>query len=302
MLARDVRLPLDHPNERSLHERPVPRSGGMAIMAGIFCAFAMLAIPPTLVLPSVLLAAVSFLDDVRGLPVALRFGIHCFAAVGFAAAAFPAAPIALLVLVVLSAVWMTNLYNFMDGSDGLAGGMTLFGFGFLGIAAWMAGGLTLASTCFAVAAAAAAFLVFNFHPARVFMGDTGSIPLGFLAAAIGAIGWRDGLWPMWFAPVVFSPFIADASLTIIRRLLRRERLWIAHRDHYYQRLVLMGWGHRKTAFAEYALMLACGLAALWAARQPVYWQLGAGALLAVLYCAFALAIALAWRRFSEKSH
>lgn len=300
MLARDLRLPLDHPNERSLHGRPVPRSGGMAIMAGIFCAFAMLTIPPTLVLPCVLLAAVSFLDDVRGLPVMLRFVSHCVAAVGFAAAGFSAAPLGLLVLVVLSTVWMTNLYNFMDGSDGLAGGMTLLGFGFLGVAAWMGGDITLASMCFAIAASAAAFLVFNFHPARVFMGDTGSIPLGFLAAAIGAIGWRDGLWPMWFAPAVFSPFIVDASITIIRRMLRRERLWIAHRDHYYQRLVLMGWGHRKTALAEYALMLCCGLLALWAASQPVYLKLCAAALLAVSYCAFALTITVAWRRFSEK--
>ena len=300
MLARDVRLPLDHPNERSLHKRPVPRSGGMAIMAGVFCALAVLMISPVLVLPTVILAAISFLDDLRGVPVALRLAVHCIVAAGFTAAAFPAAPQGLPVLVFISAVWMTNLYNFMDGSDGLAGGMALIGFGFLGTGAWLAGGTALALACFAIAASAAAFLVFNFHPARVFMGDTGSIPLGFLAAGVGAIGWRDGLWPMWFAPVVFSPFIADASLTLIRRILRQERVWVAHPDHYYQRLVLMGWGHRKTALAEYGLMVFCGLMALWATRQPVYLQIGAAAILAVSYGALVVAVTFAWRRFTEK--
>lgn len=300
MLARKVRLPLDLPNERSLHEQPVPRSGGMAIMAGVFLAFAVLTIPPLLVLPTVVLAAVSFFDDLRGLSAALRFGVHCVTAAVFAAAAFPGAPLWLPALAMLSAVWMTNLYNFMDGSDGLAGGMALFGFGFLGIAAWIAGAGAFASACLAIAAASAAFLRYNFHPARVFMGDTGSIPLGFLAAAIGAIGWRDALWPIWFAPVVFSPFIVDASLTIVRRILRRERLWVAHRDHYYQRLVLMGWGHRRTALAEYALMAVCGLGALWAARQPVYLQLGAAAMLGIGYLALALSVTLAWRRFCAR--
>lgn len=301
MLGRKVRLPLDLPNQRSLHERPVPRSGGMAIMAGIFLAFALLMIPPLVVLPTVILAAVSFFDDLRGLSAALRFGVHCVTATAFAAAALPGAPLWLLALVMLSAVWMTNLYNFMDGSDGLAGGMTLIGFGFLGAAAWAAGGTTIAMACLAVAAAAAAFLAFNFPPARIFMGDTGSIPLGFLAAAIGAIGWREALWPMWFAPLVFSPFIADASVTIVRRMLRRERLWVAHRDHYYQRLVLMGWGHRKTALAEYALMFFCGSVALWAIGQPVYWQLGAAAIVAAVYGALARAVTRAWRRSSRKS-
>lgn len=302
MLSRQERLPLDRPNDRSLHDRPVPRSGGMAIMAGVFCAFALLAVPPLWVLPVVLLAAISLLDDLGGMPSALRLAVHCLAAVLFAAAALPASPLAVQLLFVLAAIWMTNLYNFMDGSDGLAGGMTLIGFGALGIGAWGAQSTMLAALCFAVAAAAAGFLAFNFHPARVFMGDTGSIPLGFLATALGAIGWRDGLWPAWFAPVVFSPFIVDASLTIARRIARRDRFWEAHHDHYYQRLVRMGWGHRNTALAGYALMLGCALGALWTVGQPLYWQLGAGAAAALVYVALAIAIDGAWRRHSEKNH
>ena len=85
------------------------------------------------------------------------------------------------------------------------------------------------------------FLVFNFPPARVFLGDAGSVPLGFLAGALGAQGALSGAWPMWFPVLVFSPFIVDATVTIARRVARGERIWIAHRDHYYQRLVLSGW-------------------------------------------------------------
>ena len=99
------------------------------------------------------------------------------------------------------------------------------------------------------------------------MGDAGSIPLGFLSAALGILGWRAGHWPLWFPLLVFSPFVVDASLTLARRVLRGERFWQAHRSHYYQRLVQLGWGHRNTALAEYALMAACGGLALWALGQ-----------------------------------
>ena len=78
---------------------------------------------------------------------------------------------------------------------------------------------------------------------------------GFSPARLGLIGWRDGLWPLWFPVVVFAPFVVDASVTLARRALAGERVWEAHRSHYYQRLVLIGWSHRRTAFAEYGLML-----------------------------------------------
>ncbi len=86
----------------------------------------------------------------------------------------------------------------------------------------------LASIC--VAAAGAAFLLFNFPPARIFMGDAGSIPLGFLAAAVGALGWHDGLWPLWFPVVVFAPFVVDASVTLVRRAVRGERVDLVQRE------------------------------------------------------------------------
>jgi UDP-N-acetylmuramyl pentapeptide phosphotransferase/UDP-N-acetylglucosamine-1-phosphate transferase len=102
-------------------------------------------------------------------------------------------------------------------------------------------------------------MMFNFDPARVFMGDAGSIPLGFLAGGIGLLGVVLGRSPVWFPVLVFAPFVIDASVT----LLRRERFWAAHRQHYYQRLVRMGWSHRRLALAEYVLMAGSGLTALW---------------------------------------
>jgi UDP-N-acetylmuramyl pentapeptide phosphotransferase/UDP-N-acetylglucosamine-1-phosphate transferase len=120
----------------------------------------------------------------------------------------------------------------------------------------------LAELCVVLAAAAAAFLVRNFPPARIFMGDVGSVPLGFLAGAIGLVGWNDGLWPLWFPVLVFAPFVCDATLTLLKRLARGERVWQAHRDHYYQRLVRMGFGHRGAALIEYTAMLGCAVAAL----------------------------------------
>src|SRR5260221_511541 len=132
--ARD-RWPLDVPNERSLHVRPVPRSGGIAMMAGVLSGFAILQTPLVVVLPAAMLVALSHFDDLRGLPISVRFGAQLAAAAGFAFGAFPVVALPFLVLIVIGILWVTNLYNFMDGSDGLAGGMTVAGFAFLGVGA-----------------------------------------------------------------------------------------------------------------------------------------------------------------------
>jgi UDP-GlcNAc:undecaprenyl-phosphate/decaprenyl-phosphate GlcNAc-1-phosphate transferase len=293
--ARD-HLPLDIPNPRSLHVRPVPRSGGIAMMAGIFAGFALMQTPLVVVVPAAALVALSRWDDVRGLPVRLRFAVQLLACAGFAYAALPLAAAPLVVLAALAALWATNLYNFMDGADGLAASMALFGFSFLGVGAWLSGDQALTADCAIVAAASAAFLVFNFPAARVFMGDAGSIPIGFLAAAVALVGVRDGDWPFWFPAVVFAPFVADATVTLLRRIAAGERIWEAHRQHYYQRLVRMGWSHRRTTLAECGLMLVCGVTAVWAVRQPPHLQAGAVAAVAVLVAALAVWVETAWRR------
>jgi UDP-N-acetylmuramyl pentapeptide phosphotransferase/UDP-N-acetylglucosamine-1-phosphate transferase len=296
LLKRSSGLPLDHPNERSLHEVPVPRVGGIGIVAGTLLAFVLVRAEPLLAAFVAALAAVSFADDRAHLPIAVRFAVHTVAAAAFVHVAAPDIALLWQAAIVLAMVWMTNLYNFMDGSDGLAGGMALFGFGAYALAAWLAGDVVFAVVAASVAAAAAAFLAFNFPPARVFMGDAGSIPLGFLAAALGILGWRAGHWPSWFPALVFSPFVVDATVTLIRRVLRGERFWRAHRTHYYQRLVQLGWGHRNTALAEYALMAACGAGALWALGQQTAARMAMLVAVALVYLALAALVDVAWQR------
>jgi UDP-N-acetylmuramyl pentapeptide phosphotransferase/UDP-N-acetylglucosamine-1-phosphate transferase len=283
-------LAVDIPNHRSLHTRPVPRTGGLAILTGVLVAWLFMQISMGWVLISVtlFLMVISFLDDLRSLPATWRFFTH-FLAIGVFVW-FCDVGMSVLAVAVFSMVWMINLYNFMDGSDGLAGGMTLFGFGFYVLAAWMAGDMALSLAALTVAAAALAFLVFNFHPAKIFMGDAGSIPLGFLAAALGFLGWQRGDWPLWFPILVFSPFIVDATVTLLKRLLRGEKVWHAHREHYYQRLVRAGWGHRKTALWEYGLMISVGFSALWMKSEA--WPVQAAGLIfwALLYFSLALMV------------
>lgn len=294
MLGRRLRLPMDSPNQRSLHQTPVPRAGGIAIMAGI--------LPSSVLLPgaraatglALILALISLEDDRRGLPTSLRLAAQIGVAVAFGLLFIPQLPLTYMAAAVFAIVWLCNLYNFMDGSDGLAGGMTLIGFGIYGIAAWLAGDRMLALMNFSVAAAAFAFLLFNFHPARIFMGDSGSVPLGFLAAASGLIGWQRGLWPLWLPLLVFSPFIVDATATLIKRALKREKIWRAHRDHYYQRVVRMGFGHSKTAVLEYALMLAAGISALLARNAETPLTLFAFWILA--YLSVMIIVDLRWSR------
>ena len=294
MLRRD-RLPMDHPNERSLHATPTPRIGGLGILAGVLFAWVWLidAVLLPVLLGTLALAAVSVLDDMRGLPVGIRFLAHFVAAAG-CLLAFGFNGWALLAGT-LAVVWTTNLYNFMDGSDGLAGGMATIGFGALALAAWLGGAPALAALCAAIAAAALAFLRFNFPPARVFMGDAGSIPLGFLAAMLGIVGTMQQVWSGLFPLLVFSPFIVDASVTLVRRTLRGEKIWKAHRSHYYQRVVLLGASHRQLALAAYLLMVVMAALAFALAILPKY-SLGVLAISVAIYLLLFLAIDSRWRR------
>jgi UDP-N-acetylmuramyl pentapeptide phosphotransferase/UDP-N-acetylglucosamine-1-phosphate transferase len=295
---------LDHPNQRSLHTHPTPRTGGLALMTGAFAGWIAAQPSWSWAVMSMLffLLIVSFWDDVRGLSVIWRFLAHFLAAEIFVALyLLPSLGFVGTAMAVLAIVWMTNLYNFMDGSDGLAGGMALFGFGFYGLAAWLHGDAAFAGLCWSVAAASLAFLLFNFHPARIFMGDSGSIPLGFLAATFGLLGWHAEYWPLWFPALVFSPFILDASVTLAKRLLRGEKVWQAHREHYYQRLVQMGWGHRQTALAEYALMAVAGASATWAIAQDGRTQLAFGIVWGLAYLLAMWLVDTKWSRMQRPS-
>jgi UDP-N-acetylmuramyl pentapeptide phosphotransferase/UDP-N-acetylglucosamine-1-phosphate transferase len=246
------------------------------------------------------LAAVSLLDDRAGLPARVRFLVHLAVAAALVALFPTNAPWFVVLLTPVALVWLINLYNFMDGADGLAGGMALFGFGGYAFAALTSANPDpqLAFVCAAIAGAAAGFLLFNFHPARIFLGDAGSIPLGFFAGALGYWGWRGGVWPVWFPALVFAPFIADASVTLLHRLARGEKFWQAHREHYYQRMVRLGLGHARTARTWYLLMVAGITIANWAVHHAPVVQWAAVIGWAAVLALAGLMIDRRWRRFA----
>ena len=293
---------LDQPNERSLHSRATPRTGGLAILAGIVVGtlgtwrqWWFPGMGPAL-LGLLAVAAVSFADDMRPQPAWGRFLVHFAAAIllVYGAGFDPimhllpgltwGAPLWLLqVFCVLLTAWLVNLYNFMDGMDGFAAGMALIGFGTLAVLGWLAGSHAYAAAALVVAAAAGGFLPFNFPPARLFMGDVGSGSLGFLVAFFILLAERIRLFPLWVGLLVFSPFVVDATWTLVRRAFKGRIPWKAHREHFYQRLVQSGWSHRRTTFLSYILMLKCSLLAVlaWCCAAPGVQGLLLGWMIAV---------------------
>lgn len=301
LLARATAwLPRDIPNARSMHAAPTPRFGGLAILLGMAAGLAAMSAEAHWWAPLALLVSVSWFDDYRPLPALPRLIVHFVAAAIFLALMPDGAPAFwLAALLTLGMVWMTNLYNFMDGLDGLAGGMAVFGFAAYALAAQLAGAHDLMLAALCIAAAAAAFLVFNLPPARLFLGDAGAIPLGFFAAALGIEGWRREVWSALFPLVVFSPFIADASLTLLRRAWQGKPIGHAHREHYYQRLARLGWPVQNVVLAAYALMLLATLAALLGERYAAAgWALSA---LTGMYLAAFRWIDRRWLAYAAKS-
>lgn len=270
---------LDQPNLRSLHDVPVSRLGGVAIVAGIAGA-TLVAYPwsgtstawpvsMSIMYAFLIVVLISFIDDVHSLPPWVRLASHVLAAVlvvhdglypieldigtwSWSLPVWVSIPFSILFV-----VWMINLYNFMDGMDGFASGMGLIGFGSLAVLGVLAGAPAFAQLAFGVAAACVGLLLVNFPPARLFMGDTGAASLGLLAAVFMLWAERRGVLPLWAGVVVFSPFIVDASWTLSSRIVSGHQPWRAHREHFYQRLVRLGWSHRRTVLWEYCLMLYC---------------------------------------------
>jgi len=243
---------LDHPNERSSHSQPTPRGGGLAIapvVLGAWAALAATGIAPAALWPVIggaaALLALSWTDDKGGLSARLRFGAH----LGVAIIGILALPQDRLVfqgllplaadraIAVIGWVWFLNLYNFMDGIDGITGVETASIGGGLVLLALITGGAG-APLAAVLVAAALGFLVFNWHPAKIFLGDSGSVPLGY------ALGWlllnaaADG----HLAAAVILPayYLADATITLGRRALRGEKVWQAHRQHFYQQALRGG--------------------------------------------------------------
>jgi UDP-N-acetylmuramyl pentapeptide phosphotransferase/UDP-N-acetylglucosamine-1-phosphate transferase len=284
---------LDRPNARSSHVVPTPRGGGLGALPPVLLGWGFLTLLPgadalqgAAILGALLLAAISWRDDRGHVPVRLRLLAQLVATVPVAL--LLPGPVAQgwlpgwldLALAVVAWVWFTNLYNFMDGIDGITGiETTALGIGLAAVAVaagpWIAAGPGLV-----LAAGAAGFLAWNWHPARVFLGDVGSIPFGYLAGGLLLALAGAGHW----AAALILPlyYLADATLTLLRRLARGEAMWRAHREHFYQRAVQGGLSHAgvalRVALAD-AVLVGC---ALWSLAAPWWALLAAAAVVAVL--------------------
>lgn len=295
---------LDHPNERSLHSMPIPRTGGLAIFLAVL--FGVLVITfeyemkPLIyyfLIGGGVVMLVSFIDDCINLNAGIRLAAHILATfpIIYGGILFDsthvtgiqwALPTSIsIVLSVVLIVWLINLYNFMDGIDGLAAGMVIFGFSTFALFGGMAGNELFTVFNLIIVAATLGFLIFNFPPARIFMGDVGSSTLGFFAAGFLLWGSKDGIFPFWIGVLILSPFIIDATVTLIRRLFRGDKIWQAHKTHYYQRIA-QRWGHKKTVLLEYSIMLGCSLSAILIIDLSVFTQMIVIAIWGLFYTGF----------------
>jgi UDP-GlcNAc:undecaprenyl-phosphate GlcNAc-1-phosphate transferase len=273
---------VDMPNDRSSHETPKPRFGGIAIVSTFLLAFLFLLLsePGTgqflpLLLGGVIVFGVGILDDWRSVSVVWRFMAQGAAVLLVVASGHVVehiylplvgtfelgiAAIPFTVLFILTSI---NFYNFIDGIDGLAAGSAFITSSFLALIAYMLGHVPLALVCLAMAGSTVGFLQFNFPPSRLFMGDSGSTFLGFFFAYVAIAG--NGLTPEvpFFIPVlILSSLYLDAGLTLVKRAIRGEKIFQPHHTHYYQRLLSLGLNHKQVTVLEYALTILLGLSAV----------------------------------------
>jgi len=262
---------LDHPNERSSHQAPTPRGGGIAVIASILLAWAMLISAGSIsadvlgiVGGAAFLAVISWVDDLRGLSPLVRLIAQTVAVViGLSSLPEPYGWLRLASAAFLW-VWWINLFNFMDGIDGLAASeAAAIGAGLLLFASLGAGpDPALRGLAAAVIGAAGGFLVWNWSPARIFLGDVGSVPLGYILGFVLLGLALRGFWKI--ALILPLYFLADATITLARRFFRGERVWQAHREHFYQQAVRRGLGHAavvKRVIAADLVLIGCGWAA-----------------------------------------
>lgn len=283
-IARRVGV-MDIPNERSSHSLPTPRMGGVPMVAAAaftFAGWVHIAVEGTLPgkgLPHTFLFAlamsvIGFLDDLKNLSSLVRFLIQMAAAtlvLWMLGSLFPGIPkgnevipgTVWIPLVAVWVVWMLNLYNFMDGIDGLAGGEAALASSFLFIVFAYFGESGWAVANLVIAAASMGFLVHNWPPAKIFMGDAGSAFLGGFYGMQSIVAGQSTQVPFLVLVLPFANFILDATFTLIRRAAKGERWYQAHRSHIYQKLTNLGISHGRATSLE-LLSVAVSCVASWA--------------------------------------
>ncbi|MEM9162082.1 MAG: glycosyltransferase family 4 protein [Cyanobacteria bacterium P01_F01_bin.4] len=270
---------LDIPNERSSHTRPTPRGGGLGFIIAFAIAFPIvwlvapaltLGVPPLVWLALVPLIAIGIVDDWRNVSSGLRYLVQLSVAtvIVYTCGAFPLPGLGQLGLpgvwlatglTVIGVTALINFYNFMDGLDGLVAGVTALQLSFLAIwsqqpVLWLWGVALLG------------FLYWNWSPAKIFMGDAGSTTLGAVVSIALLSQPHSTPGTAWASLAILLPLIGDAVYTLMRRLLRGDNIFQAHRFHLYQRLHQVGWSHGQVAgsYVSLSAVIAIGLTQLGA--------------------------------------
>ncbi len=283
---------LDVPNRRSSHDHPVPNSGGLAIALSALVGFAVVyALSDDariaeqhmvgFALGTLAIVVVSLFDDLGHVHTfRLKLGIQIAAVAVLLAFGIVMQRLSLpfigafdlgwwgYLLTLLWVVGMTNIFNFMDGLNGLAGGTGVIVAAFFGIVTYTQGSLFIYILCYVLLASALGFVVFNFPRARIFMGDVGSQFLGFVFAAMAVIAaeYDASRTSMLVMPLLFFNFLFDTGFTFCRRLLAGENVTQAHRAHLYQLFNRLGYTHTAVTLFHFAVAIAQGLGALWLVR------------------------------------
>ena len=261
------------PGERQSHEVATPTGGGLGLIFSIVVTALLLQLAFPLpvfwwqnMLPGILLLAiVGWRDDKIPVSSLLRLLIQLTVSVwllGFGWLQFSSTNLALFVGAIVAMVWFINLYNFMDGSNGMAGFQGVFAGMMLAFIFQFGGQFEMALIALLVAAACAGFLPLNFPRARVFMGDVASVPLGFIFASLAVYGMRTGILSLPVSILIMSVFVVDATLTLLARVFRGERWYTAHAQHVYQRLIAQGWSHRQVLVLYQAINVILVLPAI----------------------------------------
>jgi Fuc2NAc and GlcNAc transferase len=285
---------LDVPNPRSSHDRPTPTGGGVAIAVAstiaILTLYLLRVIPERLTLSLVLgggaVAAVGFIDDRISLPASTRLAVHAAAAFSLLALYGGLPPMQFgehlvsfgatgYVLGLVAIVWTLNLFNFMDGIDGIAAAEAAFVLGAGAVLDHISGtGVAAASAAIVLAGACLGFLIWNWAPAKIFMGDVGSGYLGYVIAVVAIASAREDPTAIASWLILGGVFFCDATVTLARRLIRRERVHVAHRSHGYQWLARRWRSHSRVTIAVTAInclwLLPCALFATWHPRLAAW--------------------------------
>ena len=255
---------LDIPNERSSHTTPTPRGGGIAVVLTFCLSILWLRITNTiepnltwaLIGGGIVIAAIGYCDDVYTIKARWRFALHFAVAIwalywlgGFSVLDLGTWKISLhwagSVLAIISIIWCINFYNFMDGIDGLAGSEGIFISLASGIALWLVGAPNSALVLWLLTASIAGFTLWNWPPAKIFLGDVGSGFLGYIFAALALDTINKGFLPIAFWWIIIAVFLCDATFTLVYRVYQGKKWYSAHREHAYQHLTSCGANHKQ---------------------------------------------------------